>query len=485
MNSKFLLLATGVLSIALYTSCTKINPTDIGTDLLPVVDNVNTFDTSLRVYADNYLFNDSSRINPYSDHALGLIENDPEFGKTEAQIYFSVVPNSSTKNPFISIDSIVGMDSVVLGLAYTSLYGDSNAVQKFNVFEVADTALKDTSGYLIRHPEFNITGAVLGSGTVNFTTLNDPKTIIVKGDTTVIENQMRIKLDPALGLRFAGLDTNVYVGSNRDSAFQNNFKGLAIKADPSSAAKTALAYFSLGAANTKLTCYFRVKKNGAIDTVSTDFVLRPTASTVRAYAANLIQRTPANNYASLSQSVGIIDAEKLYIQSTPGSYAILRVPGLTGLSNRIVHKAELMFVPADLPPDNQIYSSPDFLFLDMIDSTNNVFATVGSDFILNLNSFEYNSADFGGYLKYGKYFFNLTRHIQEIATKQTPNYSLRLYAPRTAVDYYTYPREAGGGVSTIRYGFVVNELIAKGRAVVGGGSSTTHKMVLRIIYSKI
>ncbi|MFT3747567.1 MAG: DUF4270 family protein [Agriterribacter sp.] len=485
MKSKFLLLATGVLlSGFIYTGCTKITPTDIGTDLLPIVDNVNTFDTTLRVYADNYLFNDSSRLNPFSNNVLGIIENDPEFGKTEAQIYLSVVPASAAANPFTSVDSIVGMDSVVLGLAYAGLYADSNAIQKINVYEIADTSFKDTLGYLIQHPEFNTTGTELGSSTVSFLTLNDPKTIVVKGDTTIIENQMRIKLDPALGLRFAGYDTTVYpTASNRDSAFQKAFNGLALKVDASSPAKTALAYFDLGSENTKLTFYYRRYKNGVVDTVSTEFILYA-SSTIRARAANLIKRTPSGGYAGLSATTGVTDAEKVYIQSTPGSYAILRIPGLTGMSNRIVHRAELSFEPADSPPDNLIYSSPDYLFLDMIDSANNRFLTIGSDFIYSSTS-GYDYQTFGGYLKDNRYFFNVTRHVQEIATLQTTNYPLRLYAPRTALAYYVYPREAGGIIDKVQTGFLINSKIAKGRAVIGGGSGTNHKMVLRIIYSKI
>ena len=97
MKFKFLLFSIGLgtLAIVLNTHCTKITPTDIGTDLLPVVDNVHTFETSLRVYADNYLMNDSTRINFAEDHALGIIADDPEFGKTESQVYLSVVPAST------------------------------------------------------------------------------------------------------------------------------------------------------------------------------------------------------------------------------------------------------------------------------------------------------------------------------------------------------------------------------------------------------
>ena len=72
----------------------QIDTTDIGNELIPAVDNVNTFDTILDVVTDNFLFNDT-----YAGYAVQrgsctwvYIENDPEFGKTDAAIYFDVSP---------------------------------------------------------------------------------------------------------------------------------------------------------------------------------------------------------------------------------------------------------------------------------------------------------------------------------------------------------------------------------------------------------
>ena len=483
---KSLLFATGLgmLILSANTYCTKINPTDIGTDILPAVDNVHTFDTVLRVYADNYLYNDSSIVTYGQAHALGMIADDPEFGKTEGQIYFSVVPMAAARNPFTSIDSIVGMDSVILSLAYTDIYGDSNAVQKINVYEINDADFKDSIGYMVQHPGFEVLPGELGSAVVNFTTLNDPKTIVVKGDTTVIENQMRIPLDPSLGLRFAAYDTtSVYVKSNRDSAFQKVFNGLALKVDEGgSSLKDALAYFNLNSENTKLTFYFRVKKNGAVDTVSTDFVLY--ASSYEAYSANIIKRVPAAGYAALSQTAGVIDADKVYIQSAPGSYALLRVPGLSGLDNRLIHRAEISFQPLDLP-GNDIYTVPDLLFADLSDSTNNRFITIKDDFAYSFTNYSYDYKTFGGYLKDNRFFVNVTRYVQSLVSHQDPNYTFRLYAPKVAIANYSYPRESGMPVSPNALGFTINSYIAKGRVVVGGGSNAERPMVLRIIYSKI
>ncbi len=89
--------------------------------------------------------------------------------------------------------------------------------------------------------------------------------------------------------------------------------------------KNALAYFDLSSANTKLTFYFRVKNAGKIDTVSTDFTLYLT-SAYTAYNANIVKRTPMHGYSNLAINTPVADADKLYIQSSPGWYAILKVP---------------------------------------------------------------------------------------------------------------------------------------------------------------
>ncbi|HRN57665.1 MAG TPA: hypothetical protein PLL71_14500 [Agriterribacter sp.] len=486
MKLKFLLFSIGLgtLAIVLNTHCTKITPTDIGTDLLPAVDNVHTFETSLRVYADNFLMNDSSVINYADDHALGIIEDDPEFGKTESEIYMAIVPDAGSQYPFVHADSIVAMDSVILSLAYTGVYGDSNSTQKFSVFEISDPTFIDSTGYLVSHPGFLTTFNELGSATVALNTIDDPKTIIIKSDTQVVSNVLRIPLDTALGKRFAAFDTStVYLSSNRDSAFQKVFNGLAIKTDPGSPQKSALTYYSLYNENTRLTCYFRVKKSTGIDTVSADFSLYATG-TYYAYNANIVKRTPLHGYAALDQATAIPDAENIYLQSSPGSYAILNIPGLDTMQNCIVHRAELAFEPVALP-GNEIYTTPDLLFIDLIDSAGNRFLTVPDDFNYSFTNYVYDYQTFGGYLKDSKYFLNLTRYVQNKVTKQSKNYALRLFAPQTTLDYYTYPKESGAVITAGRIAFRINPKIAKGRTIVGGGSHPSQPMRLRIIYSKI
>src|SRR5258705_850795 len=136
-------------TLIFFISCKKINEvTDLGGDLIPPVDNINTFDTTLTVEAYNDLFTlggsvadtlkeDSIRSHYSNEQFLGLINADPLFGKTDAQMYFelkpAVFPHSFPNKP--TLDSLF-LDSVVLVLDYVETYGDSNAVQTVTVSEI-------------------------------------------------------------------------------------------------------------------------------------------------------------------------------------------------------------------------------------------------------------------------------------------------------------------------------------------------------------
>ncbi len=117
-------------------NCTKIDNTIIGSDLLPVVDNVNTFDTLIDVIANNFDSADCARVYPADDHVLGYISNDPYFGKTTAAIFTELKPaNFPYSFPATAAD--ITLDSVVLVLSYKRLYGDSAIPQKIDVYQVS------------------------------------------------------------------------------------------------------------------------------------------------------------------------------------------------------------------------------------------------------------------------------------------------------------------------------------------------------------
>ncbi len=73
-------------------SCTKIDTTELGQGLIPVVDNINTFDTTIDVIVNNFdsVSSECDSVIASDLHALGVIDNDPYFGKTYANIYAGV-----------------------------------------------------------------------------------------------------------------------------------------------------------------------------------------------------------------------------------------------------------------------------------------------------------------------------------------------------------------------------------------------------------
>ena len=489
MNRKFLAsLSAFAFLVTIYSSCSRIDTTDIGNNLIPVVDNVNTFDTVFDVITDNRLFNDSSRIFDTEDHALGAIQNDPTFGKLNAGIYFNISPAAFGAFPFVNKDSIkFPIDSVILSLAFRGVYGDSLSTQNFNVYELTnDSRFLDSGvGYRINDPGITL-GPLLKNHTQDFDRLSDQYVIMNGRDTQTISNQMRIRLDNSLGQRFMNYDAAIY-GS--DSSFRISFPGIAIL--PAGGNQNALAYFNLAdATNTKLTFYYKAKSlNGIVDS---PLVASFTFQNYR--NLNKIERNISGSEFGTAINSGSTSDEKLYIASSPGSYATIKVPGLEGLSNRVIHRAELVATSVTTP--GTPYQEPYYLFLDAFDSSASLPKTIQNDFTYDQTSGQYNQALFGGFLKEGKYTFDISRYVQGIVTRKEKSYTLRIYAPyKTAAVYIpgglasTYPTAQVISLDTTykKNGVMIhlNPQIAYGRTVLGGGIHPTGKMRLRIIYSKI
>ena len=471
------------LIIVAFTACTRIDTTTLGSGLIPAVDNVNTFDTVIDVETDNFAFIDSTRIFATEDLALGYI-NDPEFGQTKADFYFNISTPFVGTYPFGKKDSLV-TDSVVLVLAYKAAYGDTNSTQTVRVFEISQgSGFTDTGNlaYRIDHADFPTTGPELGNRTFIVNTLNVPIQVRRK-DTITTSNVLRIKLDTALARRFMEYDTTSTAngGYKNDSIFKTLFRGFAIKADASG---NALTYFNVDDDSSGLIVYYHYGKPDSM--LQREFKHSFTGSTNIYGAANTIRRTPAGNFLTYLNNGNPLD-NLLYIQTTPGSYATVKIPGLETLPNMVVHRAELNVNIVPSISDN-IFTPPPQLFLDMINNTKDSFFTIQNDFQFS-SDFGVNYDVFGGILKGTQYNFNIARHVQGIVTRKERNFTLRLYAPYDSRPFYIPPGKlADYDLSKLSLVSVaaVNQL-ARGRVVVGGGNNANpnYKMRLRIIYSKI
>jgi len=155
----------------------------------------------------------------------------------------------------------------------------------------------------------------------------------------------------------------------------------------------------------------------------------------------------------------------------------LKIPGIDTLTNRVIHRAEI--VAERLTPISETFTNPDLLFIDLI-SGDTAF-TIPNDFVQTGES-TYDINLLGGRLKDNKYVFNVSRYVQNIVTNKRPNYTLRIYAPFITEPYIL---SATGQRPDLPNIFLINSRVAHGRVIIAGGSHPTKKMQLRIIYSKI
>jgi hypothetical protein len=489
---------TAFLFSLIIVGCSKLDTTDIGGDLLPAVDNVNTFETTLPINTTQGIFTvDTTRVGSGEDQVFGKISNDPLFGTTTANLYAQFKP---TFFPFYynnPKDSIIAFDSVVLCLSYKGNWGDSTQPIDLQVkeipYSVGNNGFWDSMGISNKIDYAPATANVVGSAQVNVTNLG--KYVVYANHKDSVKNQIRIKLSGTfVNNLFVSDTTGVKNYFKSDSLFRAFHNGLAIVAN---GAGNCLLYTNLTDSSTKLEVHFRRKNAGIIDTTYASFKVITTAL----YSANNKLSSTADNIVRnrTGYPVSTPSATELYLQTSPGTYANLNIPALDTLSNRIIHRAEIII--EQIPPITQLdkdFSPPNFLYIDLKDTgTTNKWKPVYFDLNPNVgytpdnntvySFFQGSGIDFayyGGFprdktdpfgnaIKY--YNFNITRHVQQIVTKHTVNYPLRLYAPYN-LDYAQY----------YPYNLIpFNNRLANGRVKVGSGSNTNYRMRLRIVYSKI
>jgi hypothetical protein len=478
----------------LFSGCKKLNEsTDLGGGLIPPVDNINTFDTSISVltYNDTLKFMyDSIRIGTSEEFFLGKINNDPFLGKTDARLFLELKP-SSYPNVFANKPDSLHIDSVVLILDYAETYGDSITPQTINVYEVDQSSnFKPDSAYLIRVNNFTYSN-LLGFKSVIPERLKDS----VKAYQDTTSRQLRIRLNNQFGQRLLNYDTtsNFITGAYaNDSVFRSKFKGFALQ---SMGTGNAIMGFGLEGGRTKLAIYYRYDKwsNNVPneDTTVTYFTFNSGTLGVSSAAANYVIRDYSGTPAQATWDNLTVADNTLYLQNTPGTYASIKIPDLTLVNNRVIHRAEL-YMEQIYDISDSIYRSPDFLYLDAVDpsiaSDPKMFRTIPYDLRFTQDgSIEYGAfgvapitaTDLSGN-KIRTWKFNITRYVQHILTNTQSLYELRLFPAFRFYEQFGIP--PGTDIPTI---ISVNSSIAKGRIRLGGGNHPTQRMKLRLIYSKL
>lgn len=503
--------------LTVFAACTKIDTTKLGTDLIPAVDNINTFESILPVVANNYIVQDSTRLNAGDAHVVGGITDDPVFGKSSSAIFFEMKPASfpflaHPTDTSISKTNVV-FDSAVLILNYLGYYGDSDRVVDMKLYQVDDLMQYDT----LTRPEYNIQ-ATPKSGvqlTANHAKLWGEKSMkanrfkdsieIRRGTRdTVYEkvvNQLRIPLNQTLARELFFQDSTAAAGKfYSDSAFKTYLRGFALEA---TGTPNTLLYFALGSG--KIQFYYR---NNVLATTSDTTSSTITFNSRCAHAIKFDRdRTGAQvNTLATQTDNWTTGYDDIYIQATPGTAAKIKIPGIDTfkLTNRVIHRAELRVT--QLTSKEQLQRTPpNALYLDIrFDTVKNIYKGVPYDLSPYQAYYCYPAEDinfsyFGGITRYEKpvagdssatYNFNLTRYLQGIVTRGDDQYELRLSAP-----FYNFYENCANGSTTypqqvfpLTISSSAINPIGRGRVKVAGGGPTVPqnvRMQLRVIYSKL
>ncbi len=485
---------TSFLSVLLIWGCTKLDTTNIGSGLIPAVDNINTFADTLAVSTTQGFFDDSTATSILFDNVLGSISNDPIFGTSKANIYLQPKPVAFPFRYGNVGDTLsgfgAGLDSVVLCLSYKTYFGDNTVPQNLVVRQIYDQKFSDSSQFT-RNIKYrpNVLPTIVGSKIFDIRSLKD--SVKIGGGKDSVVNQIRIKLNLTYAAGYYGVDTAAFNPFTSDTLWRKIFHGLAVEANGGG---NALMYIALNDPKTRLEVHYR-RRNKGLDTTFTYLPL------VVAQNGGVVKTSATANYIERNRTgfpVSLPSPNQVYVQAAPGTFVNLSIPGIATLSNRIIHRAELIM---EQVPNNNFFDTtfraPDYLYVDCRDSSlNERWKPVYFD--LSANSFVGYNPDskacnvlpneidyiyYGGYRRikfdylgnpHAYYNINLSRHIQQIVTRRTPNYNFRLYAPYVL----SYPQACG-------FDYKYSNALAFGRVALGSGLNPNYRMRLRVIYSKL
>lgn len=465
---------TGILILLSFAfGCTKIDTTSLGQNLIPVIDNINTFDTTFSVIANNFDDAECDTIHRDNLQALGIISNDPLFGKTNAEIYVELKPQYFPYNFPAADANSFQVDSAVLILQYSHSFGDTNVLQKVNVYQLSDTFNVADNYTTCKVLGYN-NSVLLGTKNYIPSNLKDS----VHGYQEEAANQLRIPISKTLIEGFLKDSAQIF-RSNAD--FVNYFKGFAIVPDEATGGQ-ALNYFDFSTSH--LSLYLRSANAGKADTSVVDFALSGYSG-----LSNSIIRQRGTSEITTHLAHPATGDSILYIQTSPGTYALLNIPGLNGLSNRVINRAELIVDQIySNNSSNDIFDAPVNLSIDVKDSTlvNGSYIQIPCDF--SGTELQTGFAHLGGQLKtvidagqsIGEYRFNISRYLQSIVTKGKGNLTLRLSAPDYITNTSTYNDWCGQMIGPFS---ISKNNVGDGRVKLNGTNNSTTRIRLHVVYS--
>lgn len=461
-----------------FFACTKITNTDIGSGLIPPVDGVITKDTVIDVVTKNQSF-DTVAVGFSDNHVLGYT-NDPVFGTTNGSINFQVALPNANFSFGVDKNTLV-FDSVILSLSYKGIWGDSNESLALRVFEIDPENLFSVDSAYNNTVSFEKGIELTQNNTpvlIDPRTLNDPDTL--KQFNEDATNQLRIRLSESFGNQLLHNydSSNAYLN---DSTFHNYVKGFVVEAEQQG---NSLLQINLSDTSTRLSLYYHIDgkdSSGAVRRFGTSALTSASSNTItRNYTGTAIP-----NYFSSNTNA---QDDLLFIQTSPGTYARIKIPGLDSLPNMIIHRAELLMqqVPDVTSLSDLMFTAPNLFLAAYSQDSGRRFA-VPNDLIFSGGAYT-NLTAFGvtPIKKFdpltGKtistYSFDISRYVQGVVTRNDSTFDFILWAP---YNYYLAPIETSAYLYPISTPALNS--VAIGRVRLGGGNNSNYKMRLHIVYS--
>jgi hypothetical protein len=363
--ARSLAIYTVALAIALFTQTGCKENTILNANVAPAVDNIQGDTMSLNVECRTIFFDSLVTSNSFSGipiiHGLGTV-TDPYFGKTNAGIYFQVVPPTSG----FTFGTGATIDSAVLILPYSGFtWGDTllNIKQKITAYRVTEDMSKDSSYYAFTTKAYDKSNP-LGSVNVTIDSLSDSVYVGRTYNDSVSGKppHLRIPLSPTLFTdQIVSQIGQTPLATPAD--FLNYFKGFYLEADPRSNG-AAIPYFYLDGSTDYNTAavifYYHVPDDTFTHTASFNYS--------SAYCAhfNHVARTYRGSMAE--GIIGNNTDNPVLLQNLPGCEIDVTISGIQNIpAYSLVNKAQLVLTRSSTASED-VYSPPYRIYPVGIDS---------------------------------------------------------------------------------------------------------------------
>lgn len=361
-----------LISFAFF-SCNDDN-SDVGLELLPGNDKIDVFVDTINVdcftLLDNHISTDKRSLSPLGNY------HDPIFGYTQAGFatHLRIVTSNS------SFDKVDTVNSLELHLKYKTYYGDTNTLQKINVYRLKKDIYSDStyySDFVLNPSDYEL----LISSDIHF------------GKDSI----MRIKLPIELANSFIDPANAAYFKT--DQSFLQFFKGLYIATDQLSAGGCIYS-INLQDKASKMVMFYN-------DSASFNFVVNTKAAIINMFN---------HNYSTAIPDINSVLADTLtpnqlcYIQNLAGLKVKILFPELNNLkanyrSKKIaINKAKLKIKIERNTQEDKFLPPPKLTLVKVLDNGK-------YDFI---SDYKINGTYFGGALSSYTYTFNIPLYIQDL-----------------------------------------------------------------------